>query len=161
MPVIKYFSGDFILALASCAIIAAITSTADSLLCAISSNISQDFGEIFPKTINKLKMSKIITLATGIVAIIASYIVPQNIINVLIGSYELSVCCLLVPLIFSYFNKNLRKNAAIGGIVLGLTGFILFRLYPAPIPREIAALAMSLLGYAVGHFFGNLKTKKG
>jgi len=152
MPFIGLVAGEFVMALAACAIIAAITSTADSLLCAISSNISQDFGGLFVGVKNKLKLSKIITLLTGISAIVASYLVPQNIIGVLIGSYELSVCCLLVPLLFSYFRKNLRKGAAIGSILLGLAGFVLFRFYPVPFPRELATLALSLLGYAGGHF---------
>jgi len=150
MPVISYLTSDFMMVLAACAIIAAITSTADSLLCAISSNISEDFGSLFVTEKNKLKMSKIITLITGTVAIIASYLVPQNIIEVLIGSYELSVCCLLVPLLFSYFRKNLPKAAAIGAIISGLAGFITFRIYPIAFPREIITLGLSLLGYFMG-----------
>jgi len=151
LPVIGYVAGEFVLALAACALIAAITSTADSLLCAISSNIAQDFEPSFVNEKNKLSFSKIITLIAGVVTIIASYLVPQNIITVLIGSYELSVSCLLVPLLFSYFKTDLNKNAAFGSIALGLTGFILFHLYPIPFPREIATLGMSFIGYILGN----------
>ena len=150
MPVISFLTGDAVMVLAACAIIAAITSTADSLLCAISSNISEDFGSLFVTEQNKLKMSKIITLATGTVAIVASYLVPQNVIEVIVGSYELSVCCLLVPLLFSYFNEKPAKSAAIGAILFGLAGFIIFRIYPIAFPREIITLGLSLLGYFVG-----------
>lgn len=157
MPIISFLTGDFVMALAACAIIAAITSTADSLLCAISSNIAEDFGALFIGTKNKLKVSKIITLTTGALAIIGSYLVPQNVISVAIGSYELSVSCLLVPLLFAYYKKNLQKSAAIGAIAFGLAGFILFRLYPIGIPKEIATLGASLLGYFAGSQFAPKK----
>lgn len=151
IPVIGYLAGDFALALTACAIVAAITSTADSLLCAISSNIAQDFEPAFITEKNQLSFSKIVTLITGIVAIIASYLVPQNIIKIMIGSYALSVSCLLVPLLFSYFRKNLNKNAAIGSIVFGLFGIIIFKIYPIHFPKEVVTLAMSFAGYMIGN----------
>lgn len=157
IPAIGYLAGDIVLALAACAIIAAITSTADSLLCAISSNVAQDFEPSFVKAKDRLSFSKLVTLVTGVVAIVGSYLVPQNIIKIMISSYELSVSCLLVPLLFSYFRKNLNKNAAIGSIALGLTGFVLFRIYPIPFPREIVTLAMSFAGYLVGNTIGGKK----
>jgi solute:Na+ symporter, SSS family len=150
MPTIAALAGDFALALAALGVIAAITSTADSLLCAVSSNISQDFKSLFSINRSHLATSKLITLAVGIIVLIASYLVPQNIIEVLIGSYELSVSCLLVPLLFSYFSTNLKKNAAIGAIVFGFAGFIGFKLIHTIIPHSIAALALSLLGYWIG-----------
>ncbi len=151
IAVIGKIAGEFILALAACAIIAAITSTADSLLCAISSNIAQDFEPKSLKKMNKLTFSKIVTLITGVVAIIGSYLVPQNIIEILIGSYELSVSCLLVPLLFSYFRNNLQKSAAIGSIIFGFIGFIIFKLYEIPFPSIIATIGLSFIGYWVGN----------
>ena len=151
LPIVGHFAGEFFLVLAVCAIVAAITSTADSLLCAVSSNIVQDFDPRFFGIRNKLTISKIVTLVTGILAIIASYLVPKNIILVVISSYEISVSCLLIPLLVSYFKSNLNKNAAIGSIALGLIGFVLFRVYPIPFPREIATLALSGLGYTIGN----------
>jgi len=151
IPVLAKLTNQFVLMLAVCGIIAAITSTGDSLLCAISSNVAQDFNFSFLRIKNKLKLSKIITFVIGICAVVSSYFVPKNIISILIGSYELTVCCILVPLLFSYFKDNLNKNAAIGSIVFGLTGFILFRFYPIIIPREIASLGLSLTGYFIGN----------
>jgi len=149
IPVLTKLTSDFILILAVCGIIAAITSTGDSLLCAISSNLSQDFDFSFTGIKNKLKLSKIITLIIGISAIVASYLVPQNIITLLIRSYEISVSCLLVPLLVSYFKDDLNKNAAIGSIIFGLSGFILFRVIPIPFPSGIASVALSGIGYMV------------
>jgi len=147
---ISELTHEFVLILAVCGLIAAITSTGDSLLCSISSNIAQDFDLSSFKIKNKVTLSKIITLIAGILAVIGSYFVPKNIITVLIGSLEISVCCLLVPLLFAYFKDNLNKNAAIGSIVFGLIGFIFFKIYPIPFPAGIAELGLSLIGYFVG-----------
>ncbi|MCA9770300.1 sodium:solute symporter family protein [Candidatus Dependentiae bacterium] len=152
LPVIEFLTNNIISSLALCGVIAAITSTADSLLCAISSNIAQDFDFPFIDNKNKLWLSQAITLITGCVAVAASYFVPQNIISILIGSYEVSVSCLLVPLLFCYFKTRVKKQAAVGAIVFGLAGFVLFRILPLPqsIPRELATLALSVIGYLIG-----------
>lgn len=151
IPVIEHMTGQLVVILAVCGIIAAITSTADSLLCAVSSNLAQDFDFSFIGIKDKLKLSQIVTLLTGIGALLASYSVSPDIIGILISSYEISVSCLLVPLLFAYFGTNLKKNAAIGGIISGFVGFIIFRLYPIIIPKEIAALCLSLFGYWIGN----------
>lgn len=150
IPIIEVMTSDVVVILAVCGIIAAITSTADSLLCAVSSNLAQDFDFSF-LGLSPLKISQIVTLITGLAAITASYVVGQDIIGILISSYEISVSCLLVPLLFSYYRTNLRTNAAIGAIVFGLIGFIGFRFYPIAIPKEIAAVFLSLLGYWAGN----------
>jgi SSS family solute:Na+ symporter len=140
---------DIIFAFAVCAIIAAIISTADALMNGISANITQDF-EILEK--NNLTISKITTAGVGLAALIASYFVPQNIIDILINSYELSVSCLLIPLLFCYFKKDVNKSAAIISIIFGFIGFILFRIYAPVIPKEILTLGLSLLGYCLGSY---------
>jgi len=150
IPVIEILTNEYVVILAVCGIIAAITSTADSLLCAVSSNVAQDFDFSFLGIKNQLRVSQLITLLTGIIALAASYIVSQNIISLLIASYEISVSCLLVPLLFAYFGTNLKKNAAIGAIMGGLAGFVFFRLYPIVLPKEVAAILVSLVGYYVG-----------
>ena len=151
IPLLTFLTNEFVVALALCAIIAAITSTADSLLCAVSSNIAQDFDFSFIGIHNKLHLSRILTLSTGLVALIGSYFVPQNVICVLIGSYEISVVCLLIPLVISYFKPDLNKNAAFGAVFCGFAGFIVFRIAPlAYLPKECAALMLSALGYFCG-----------
>jgi len=151
IPVLEILTSQLVLIFAVCGIIAAITSTADSLLCAVSSNIAQDFNFSFLGIKDQLKISQMVTLITGIVVLGASYVISHNIIGILISSYEISVSCLLIPLLYSYFGDNLKKNAAIGGIVAGLIGFILFRFYPIFIPKEIAAIGLSFIGYRLGN----------
>lgn len=150
IPYLATFTNEFVLVLAACGIIAAITSTADSLLCAISSNIAYNFDISF-LGFSSLTRSKIITLLVGMSTLVASYYVPQNIIQVITSSYEISVVCLFVPLIFSYFTDYVKKEAAIGAIIGGLIGFVGFRMWEQPIPKEILSLGLSLLGYGIGN----------
>jgi len=149
IPVIEILTNEYVVMFAVCGIIAAITSTANSLLCAVSSNVAQDFNFSFLGIKDQVKVSQLITLITGVVTLVASYFVPQDIISLLISSYEISVSCLLVPLLFAYFGSNLHKNGAIGGIIGGLIGFFAFRIYPIPVP-ELAAILLSLVGYLIG-----------
>jgi len=151
IPTLSALTNDIILAFALCGIIAAISSTATSLLCAISSNLAQDFDITRFGTSNRLRSSQIITLLIGVVLLGASYIFSTNIINILVESYELSVVCLLVPLIVSYYKSGLNKNAAIGAIACGLFGFIIFRIIPIPFPKEIASLLLSCMGFVIGN----------
>lgn len=150
MVILQQYTNDFVFALILCAIIAAIISTADALMNAVTANITQDFNLAAALGIkNHLPLSKSITALVGIAALIGSYYVPQNIIDIIIESYELSVSCLLVPLLFCYFKKRVEKQAAIGAICAGLIGFVLLRIYPVPL-KEVITLAMSLIGYGIG-----------
>lgn len=149
IAILELLTNDVTFALAVCGVIAAITSTADSLLCAISSNIAQDFDLSFFKA-KPLTISKAVTLATGIAAIVASYCINAHILDIAIGSYELSVSCLLVPIVCSFYLKKPRHMAAFGAAGAGLAGFILFKLYPITFPHILITLALSGLGYAIG-----------
>ncbi|KKP22550.1 MAG: hypothetical protein SZ59_C0005G0015 [candidate division TM6 bacterium GW2011_GWF2_28_16] len=145
---INNIASNLLLSLVVCALAAAITSTADSLLCAISSNIVQDFDFNFIK-INKLKFSKIVTLVVGLLSIIVAYF-SNDIIGILIQSYELSISCLFIPIFLCYFKVQLNKNAAILSVVMGFAGFVLFRFLSLPVPKELASLILSLFGYLIG-----------
>ncbi|MBD3273646.1 sodium:solute symporter family protein [Candidatus Dependentiae bacterium] len=148
---IKSVANRFFLSLIVTSIAAAVISTADSLLCAISSNICQDFDFSFIK-IKKVNFSKMVTLVVGLLAILVAYF-SNDIIGLLVQSYELSISCLFVPFIFSYFKKSLNKNAAALSILLGLFGFFIFRLVYLPFPKELSSIILSLLGYFIGDKF--------
>lgn len=145
IPVIEYLTNDFIVVLSLCAIIAAITSTADSLLCAISSNAAQDFTW-FGNT-NALARSKWITMIAGLIALGASYIVPQNIIEIMVNSYTISVSCLLVPLLWAYFSQSVSKNAAIVSVGLGAFGMVFITLWDTDLPKALLPVTLSFIGY--------------
>lgn len=141
---------DLIFALAICALIAAIASTADSLLCAISSNIAQDFKTFLPQR-HQLKVSKIVTLLTGATALFAAFYTTSDIISVLENSYRLSVSCLFVPTIIAYFTSKVKRHAAVVSISCGLISFAGAQIFlPHSIMQDLIPLTLSLLGYIIG-----------
>lgn len=150
-PLIAYLEhtvSPVILAFALCSLVAAITSTADSLLCAMSSNICQDFEIGMLKIENKVTRSQIVTLFVGVASIVLSYFVSKNIIDILVGSYELSVCTLLVPILASFYNKDLPERAAIASIATGLIFFLGFKLYVVPFSGVIT-IFLSLAAFLI------------
>ncbi|MBS1986783.1 sodium:solute symporter family protein [Candidatus Dependentiae bacterium] len=149
LSMIEFITNDFVFACAACGVLAAITSTADSLLCAISSNIAQDFDYEAIGIKRTLVSSQLITLAIGIAAVVGSFAIHQNIIDVAIQSYALSVSCLLVPLLYACYSAQPRANAAIAATCIGGGSFLLFLIYPLALPAALVALPFSLIGYHV------------
>lgn len=145
MVMIAHTTNPFITALVGCAVLAAIISTATSLINAISSNLSNDF------TSKELSLRKVrgITSCISLAAIIFAFYF-DNIVDLLIQSYELSVSCLFIPIVFALFKKRGNFFSALFSIFLGIIGFLYFRFYPIPFPKEIAALILSLVGYGLG-----------
>ncbi len=131
-------------ALMGSAVIVAIISTADSLINAIGSNIAHDFG----KTL-KLRTSQFIGAAIGIAGIFFSYYF-DNVVNLLIQSYELSISCLFIPIAAALFKTKGNPLSAYLSISLGAIGFIFFRFYPPEFSRELLTLGISLIGYLLG-----------
>lgn len=147
-------TSSFFCALAMCAIVAAIISTADALLNGIAANITQDFTQETKQSSSQaLVNSKIITLIIGLAALGGSYIVPASILDIIISSYELSVSCLLIPLLVCYFNKKVYTSSAYFSVIAGFIGFIYFKINPLPGLQEIITLSASGIGYIIGYYY--------
>lgn len=136
-------------ALVGCAVLAAIISTATSLINAISSNLSSDFKLTFLKKTDPMRVVKGMTCLISIGAIFFAFFF-DNIVDLLIQSYELSVSALFVPILIALFNRKGNFLSALLAIILGVLGFILFRLYPIDFPKEMASILLSLFGYVCG-----------
>lgn len=152
MICIANVTNPWITAIVGCAVIAAIISTATSLINAIGSNLTNDFKFSFLKRKEIIPVVQGMTCTIALVAILCAFFF-DNIVDLLIQSYELSVCCLFVPLVFAIIKKRGNGYAAFGSVGLGIIGFILFRMISIPIPKEIASLLLSLMGYGIGLFF--------
>lgn len=132
------------------AIFMAVISTADSLLCSISSNLSYDFlklGNITDK--KRVKLSQLLTLITGLSALGLTFLFT-NVITLLMISYELSVCVLFVPIAAAVISSTPSKRGAFYSMILGGLGFILFRVVELPLPKEVLTITLALCGYVVG-----------
>ena len=150
IPLLFKVTSPTVLILATCAIIAAITSTADSLLCATSSNISQDFLPLFPRIKRKLLTSRIISFVAGSSALITSFFINKDIISVIESSYRITVSCLFVPIFIAYFNPHGNKYAALTSMICGAAGFMYVTLFVKySITHDLLPLGASLAGYMI------------
>lgn len=151
-------TNPLITALVGCAILAAIISTATSLINAISSNLSNDFKLSFLQKIDALWIVKGMTCLISIGAIFFAFYF-DNVVDLLIQSYELSVSCLLVPVLMALLRQRGDFLGALIAMIFGATGFFLFRLYPMEFPKEIASILLSLLGYSIGEIIAVYRKK--
>jgi SSS family solute:Na+ symporter len=158
IPIIGVLTNEIIVTLAVCGLFAAIAQTSTSLLCAISSNIAQDFDFSGFGIAKSVRFSQFVTLLVGGSMFVISYFISSNIIHILIDSYALSVCCLVIPLVVCYFTDKVYASAAFGAIGAGLFGFIFFRFVQTPLPLEVASLLLSAIGYTVPYWWSRRKS---
>lgn len=135
-----------------CGVIAAISSTADAVLCAIGSNVIEDFGlnlEHSEKYIG-IMFSRIAIFIIGIISLVIAYQV-DDILGVLSLSYEISISCLLVPIFLGLLIKKPPKEAGLLAMIFGIIGFFIFWIYPLGIAKEFLSIISSALGFACGY----------
>lgn len=153
MAVIEKMTNPWIAALVGCAILAAIISTATSLISAISSNLFSDFKR------QSVKTMQIMTCALSATALVFAFYF-NSIVDILIQSYELSVSCLLVPIVFALIKRQGNFISALLALSMGCLGFIFFRIFPIEFPKEIASILLSLLGYGAGELIARTQLKE-
>jgi SSS family solute:Na+ symporter len=159
MAAIGATTNPWITALVGCAVLAAIISTATSLINAISSNLADDFTLPSFRGLTALHLVQGITCAISIAAIFFAFYF-NNIVDLLIQSYELSLSCLFVPILVALFKKEGRYLSALLAMLAGAFGFILFRLCPIGLPKEIASLVLSLTGFVVGEAYAYFRSRE-
>jgi SSS family solute:Na+ symporter len=149
MEVIAKTTSPWISALVGCAVLAAIISTATSLINAISSNLSNDFKVSLFKKIDAVRQMQWITSLIAVGALFFAFYF-DNIVGLLIQSYELSVSCLFIPVVMVLVRRQGSALSASFAVAAGAAGFVLLRLYPIDGPREVVSIGLSLLGYTFG-----------
>lgn len=150
IPILKSLTNETVVFFAVCGIAAALIAMIDYYLWSVSLSITHELRLAFTSLKSSPRLDKSIVIIVGIIALAASFCTTSNAVQILLYSYELYDSCLIVPLLMSYFSSDLKKGSAIGSFLFGLSGFILFRFYPLPIPGEIASLAFSFLGFYLG-----------
>ncbi len=147
---LQNIAGSAIFLLIIIGIVAAITSSASSLLCAISSNIVQDF-QLAKHYTNTIFLSKTITLLAGLTGIFIAFAAPTIIITALSQSYKLYVSALFIPSIAGYLRSNVQIEQAWGAFLGGIIGFFVFNFFPLFI-NQLMPLLCSLIGYMAGSY---------
>ncbi|MGB4096275.1 MAG: sodium:solute symporter family protein, partial [Acetomicrobium sp.] len=159
--ILKSLMGPLLGGVILAALLAAIMSTADSLLSAATSHIVKDFWiEIFhvsevDKEKELLRVSRISTFVIGILSLIIALIVP-GIIDALIYSYTMYTAGVFVPVIGGFLWKGATKEGALASLIIGsilaLWGIIGgVSLFGAPV--EIFAALISLIVFIVVSLF--------
>lgn len=157
MTAIIYATNPWFTALIGCALLAAIISTATSLINAISSNLVQDF-DLFRNKPN-LRIARLITLAISIGAFCIAFY-ANDVVNILMQSYGLFVSAFFIPIVIALFKRRGYFLAALLSILSGMGGFILFQIVSLPFPSEIVNIALSLLGYGCGEWITRIQNKE-
>ncbi len=119
---VQQFTNPIVSTLLVCAILMAIISTADSLICSISSNIAYDF----PGKSDSVRRCRTLTFFVGTAALVIAYLFT-NVVAVLMFSYEISVALLFVPVMMGLILKNPSKKSAACSMLLGGVTFLLYR----------------------------------
>lgn len=132
-------------------VFAAIISTADALLCAISSHVVQDFTEDHSRS--KLLLSKTTTLIVGCITLAIGRIY-SNVLDLILASTNMAVVGLLVPLLVAYLlPTRCSRLGAWLALISGLSALLIFTHTTAittPSP-EATALLTSALAYCIGY----------
>lgn len=119
---VQHFTNPSVSTLLVCAILMAIISTADSLICSISSNIAYDF----PGKNNSVRKARLLTFLVGMGALAIAFMFT-NVVAMLMFSYELSVALLFIPVIMGLILKKPSKKSAALSMLLGGVTFLLYR----------------------------------
>lgn len=106
------------------AIMAAIMSTASSILTAATSHVINDvYVELIHKGVEQedaklLKLSRIWTLVIGVLAILFSTLVPQ-IVTLLLMSYTLYTSGVFIPVVGGFIWKGATRQGAMAALIVG------------------------------------------
>lgn len=150
IPVLKSLTHEWVVWLAVLGIVTALIAMIDYYVWSVSSSITNEIYLALNVPRHNKRLDKMMALIVGLTALAASYCVSSNAVQVLLYSYELYDCCLIVPLLMSYFQSDLKKGSAIGSILFGLGGFIMFQLIDVSFSAQMASLALSFCGFYFG-----------
>ncbi|MTI20318.1 sodium:solute symporter family protein [Fulvivirga sp. RKSG066] len=111
-----------LLGLMMSAYFSAILSTADSCLMASSGNIVSDFIQKFTSKFNSeksvLRLSQVVTLIVGILALLIASVM-ENVLSLMLYSYAFMVSGLFVPILGALFWSKSSSTGAFWGMITG------------------------------------------
>ena len=126
----------------------AIMSTADSCLMAASGNLTTDIIRFFRGKDTSIRVSQLITLGIGTVAIVLATTM-HNVLELMLHSYAFMVSGLLVPVVGSLVLKNPSPTAALVAMVLGGATTLTLIIMDTPLPFHLDPNFFGIVGSAV------------
>ncbi|MGD1997897.1 MAG: sodium:solute symporter family protein [Candidatus Dependentiae bacterium] len=163
-PLISFLelhTSPFMYALVMCALVAAIASTADSLLCAISSNVVHDFVPVQADGTRSMIAARSLTAVVGIAGVVGAYYVV-DILHMLTQSYEVLVCTTLVPVLVCLTPLPRIRAAATAAVIAGALSFCVVTVWGSwcGMPRPLICLLASVVAYGLVTLFTVLSGKR-
>jgi SSS family solute:Na+ symporter len=153
IEMVKMATNPTITAFFMVAIFVAVISTADSLLCSISSNLYCDFLTTSKSSSEKqISISRWLTLATGLLSFALTFLF-DSVLAVLMLSYELSVSVLFVPVILAVLTKNPSRLGASVAMGSGALCFAVLFFFDPIVPREVLTQVVAFGGYFAAERF--------
>ena len=144
----KTYLSATIYGITAIAIILAITSTVDSLLCAISSNIAYDFSIAKSHS----QYLPILTTTIGILSLIIVFYC-ENIINILMLSYSFCVSTLFIPSVLGFLlpEFKLQKSSVVFSSLFGMISLVILLLIKSNF--TYLSILFSAIGYLLPLIF--------
>ncbi|MBU3928832.1 MAG: sodium:solute symporter family protein [Bacteroidetes bacterium] len=132
----------------------AILSTADSCLMAASGNMQTDILDKFFRfhhdTKSQLKISQLVTIAIGVLAIFLAMSMT-NVLELMLYSYAFMVSGLFVPILAGLYGKHPDKIAALASMIIGGTTTLTLVLFdfnrPFNLDENIFGISASFVVY--------------
>jgi solute:Na+ symporter, SSS family len=156
---VSFITNPYITSIFAAAILMAILSTADSILCALSSNIALDLKS-FVKVLKKESINpKLVTVTIGIGSMIGSFFFEQ-IIPLMIISYEVVVATLFVPIIGAMILNAPQKKSAIASCSTSITAFSYFTIFTNYPYKAIVSIIIGLLAFICSQIILSYKKSK-
>jgi solute:Na+ symporter, SSS family len=157
-PLVSYFDQTYpsiVVMVIIYGVLAAIISTANGVLCGISSNIVQDFALSTGSEQHKLLVSRIVMIVVGCIGLLLAFTFT-DLIRLLVSSYAVPVTALFVSLMVAYYapaSAKLSSLAAYVSVFGGLGTFALLLLIGKGIffVAELDGLIVSAGGYIIGY----------
>ncbi len=141
------FTNSYLATCVTCAVLMAIISTANALLCSVSANLVCDFS--LTKSFN---ISRLMTFGVGAFTLVFGFLF-DNVVSVLMFAYELAVSVLFVPVTMAIWTKSPHKKSAALSMICGGTCFLVLKLFTIPIPKELISLSVSFTAFWVNEWY--------
>ena len=141
----------------------AILSTADSCLMAASGNVQTDILDRIIKPANgmkaRLRVSQIITLAIGALALVLAHSMT-NVLELMLYSYAFMVSGLFIPILAALYTRRPNATAALPAMIAGGTTTILLILLKVPLPFGLNENIFGITVSAVFYILISIFTRK-
>ncbi|HOO69698.1 MAG TPA: sodium:solute symporter family protein [Bacteroidales bacterium] len=141
----------------------AILSTADSCLMAASGNVQTDILDRIIKPAKgmkaRLRVSQIITLAIGALALVLAHSMT-NVLELMLYSYAFMVSGLFIPILAALYTRRPNATAALPAMIAGGTTTILLILLKVPLPFGLNENIFGITVSAVFYILISIFTRK-